>query len=293
MKLHFWFSSVQHFHKTPTLLKLTSASIVVAYYVLAIILVEDYYHINFKPNPTIFSLMGLVLGLLLVFRTNTAYDRWWEGRRMLGELTNQTRALAMKLNAFLPNEDYENRHYFATMIGNYGIAMKEHLRKGVKFEELEMDDHHELEVLQKSIHVPNKIASLIYMKINNLYKNKKFTEEQFLVIDRQMTVFTDVVGACERIKNTPIPFAYTIHLKKFIFFYILILPFALIYDLHYWSIILMVIIFYAFTGLEVIGEEIEDPFGKDMNDLPTDSISINIKKNIFDILLTFPQLQKP
>ena len=106
-----------------------------------------------------------------------------------------------------------------------------------------------------------------------------------MALDKQIEAFTDVVGACERIKNTPIPFSYSVHLKKFLFFYIAILPFALIHDMSYWSIPIMVLVFYAFAGLEVIGEEIEDPFGKDVNDLPTDQISANINANVKEILL--------
>jgi ion channel-forming bestrophin family protein len=120
-------------------------------------------------------------------------------------------------------------------------------------------------------------------RVNDLYKAGAITNEQMLILDKQTEVFTDIVGGCERIKKTPIPFSYRIHLKKFIFLYMLILPFGFIHDMHYWTIIVMVIIFYAFVGLEVIGEEIEDPFGRDENDLPTDQISETIRKNVKEI----------
>ncbi len=280
----FWFSAVPSFFTTKTLKTLALSCCLVGFYTFLVLYIEEnILHIDFKPGSTIFSLLGLVLGLLLVFRTNTAYDRWWEGRRMLGSLVNNTRNFAMKLNAYLDPADRENRVFFARMIGNYGTAMKEHLRSGVIFKELELTEQ-TLSELKKAKHVPNAIAAYMYTRINTLTDEGKLSKEQFLVIDKHLESFTDVVGACERIKNTPIPKSYSTHLKKFLFFYILMLPFGIIHDLEYWSILVMIIVFYAFTGLEIIGEEIEDPFGKDINDLPTDTISLKIKENVHELL---------
>jgi len=282
---NFWFKAVPSFFTTKVLRTLSLSCAVVALYTYGVLYFEySVLHIDFKPSPTIFSLLGLVLGLLLVFRTNTAYDRWWEGRRILGSLTNNSRSFAIKLNAYLAEDDIENRTFFAQMISNYGLAVKEHLRQGVKFEQLELD-HRYLEILKKSDHVPNRIATIICTKITELYRKGLITNEEFLVSDKNLESFTDVVGACERIKNSPIPKSYTIHLKKFLFLYMLMLPFGIIHDLQYWSILVMIVIFYAFAGLEVIGEEIEDPFGKDINDLPTDAISKNIRLNVHEVLL--------
>ncbi|MFN0050015.1 MAG: bestrophin family protein [Cytophagales bacterium] len=281
---NFWFKAVPSFFTTKVLRTLAFSCLIVAVYTFAILYFEqNVLHIDFKPSPTIFSLLGVVLGLLLVFRTNTAYDRWWEGRRMLGNLTNNTRSFAIKLDAYLAKDDLENRLFFAQMIGNYGVAMKEHLRKGVKFKELEIEDSY-LEELKKTQHVPNKIAAFICRRVTELYRKGLITKEEFIVIDKNIESFTDVVGACERIKNTPIPKSYSIHLKKFLFLYMMMLPFGIIHDLQYWSILVMVIVFYAFTGLEIIGEEIEDPFGKDINDLQTDAISKNIRANVHELL---------
>lgn len=281
---NFWFSAVPSFFTTKVLRTLAFSCVIVGVYTYIILFVEEsLLHIDFKPSSTIFSLLGVVLGLLLVFRTNTAYDRWWEGRRMLGNLTNNTRAFAIKLNAFLPSDDKENRSFFAQMIGNYGVALKEHLRNGVIFEELEIDEQN-LSKLKKADHVPNAIASILQARITLLYRNGVFSKEEFLVIDKNIESLTEVVGACERIKNTPIPKSYSTHLKKFLFLYMLMLPFGIIHDLQYWSILVMIIVFYAFAGLETIGEEIEDPFGNDINDLPTDGISARIKLNVHELL---------
>ncbi|MDX2194867.1 MAG: bestrophin family ion channel [Cytophagales bacterium] len=284
----FWFSNVLHYHKTKTWVVLFTSMVFVAIYVAILVYLDQgVFNLHFKPDPFIFSLLGLVLGLLLVFRTNTAYERWWEGRKILGGMVNNLRNLALKLNAYLPDNDLESRVFLANLIGCFPIAMKEHLRQGVKYDELGDLNDKIINDLRMHRHVPNRIASMVIAKVNSLYIQGIISREQMIIIDIHLQNFADTVGACERIKNTPIPFSYSIHLKKFIFFYILMLPFAIVDNLLYWSVPVMVIVFYAFTGLEVIGEEIEDPFGTDQNDLPTDSIAQKIRHNVHEILLSY------
>ncbi|HVK46984.1 MAG TPA: bestrophin family ion channel, partial [Pseudobacter sp.] len=99
----------------------------------------------------------------------------------------------------------------------------------------------------------------------------------------ELQAFTDVCGACERIKNTPIPFSYSVFLKKFIFFYVMTLPVSFVFSLGYIAIPVTAFIFYVLASLEMIAEEIEDPFGSDENDLPTQKIADNIKKHVSEI----------
>ncbi len=241
---------------------------------------------DFKPTSTVFSLLGIVLGLLLVFRTNTAYDRWWEGRRIWGGLVDASRNLALKLNSYIPEQDIETRTFFARMIPNYFFALKEHLRNGVVYEELEELPNDQLfSDLKKHKHVPNRISSLLFSRINKLATDKVITQEQLLTLDKVVDVFANSVGGCERIKNTPMPKSYSKHLDRFVLIYSVILPFGFMHDLGWWSIPTIMIIYFALEGIKTIGEEIEDPFGKDTNDLPTDVISNNIKGNIREILL--------
>jgi putative membrane protein len=122
------------------------------------------------------------------------------------------------------------------------------------------------------------------LKINELYKSGKITGDQLITINNELQTFTDVCGACERIKNTPIPYSYSAFIKKFIFFYIMTLPFGYAFSLGYYSIPVVIFTFYVLASLELIAEEIEDPFGDDANDLPTEKISENIKKHVEEIL---------
>ena len=239
---------------------------------------------DFEGTTTVHSLLGIVLGLFLVFRTNSAYDRWWEGRRLWGGIVNSTRNLAIKLNAYISAEDHEQREWFAGMISNFAFASKEHLRFGVQFDQLQVVEENFTESLKNYKHRPNRIASMMYERINVLYKKNILSGDHLINLDKEMKDLVDLMGACERIKYTPIPYSYTMYIKKFIFTYIVTLPFGFISTFGYFTIATVMFITYILLSVELIAEEIEDPFGKDLNDLPTDELSQKIKENVKEIL---------
>src|SRR5688572_30222500 len=160
-----WFSLIFHAYSgqvmktlTPTLLFMALYSTACCYVIL------DYFKLHesdFQPTIAMHSLLGIVLGLFLVFRTNTAYDRWWEGRKLWGALVNSTRNTALKLHAYLSLENHEDREWFAKMIPNFIFATKESLRNGVQFNELEpvSDTFHD--DLKKYKHKPNRISAMM------------------------------------------------------------------------------------------------------------------------------------
>ena len=280
-----WFAVLFDFHRTKTLRRLVFSMIVVGIYAFAVDFVEsDLLHIDFKPPSYVFSMLGIVLGILLVFRTNTAYDRWWEGRKLLSKLGYNWKNVAIKMNAFLPENDILHRKYFAIMIANHSFSLKESLRGGVIVDELEEAEPGILDNLEKLYHIPNYFLTKVTEKINYLYRQGVLTDMQFLEVTKHIDETSEVVSSCERIRTSPIPFSYSIHLKKFLFAFVLILPFGFIHDLGYWCILIVMLIFYAMVGLDVIAEEIEDPFGQDENDLPFDAICKSLKKNVDEIL---------
>ena len=280
-----WFAVLFDFHKTKTLRRLLFSMLIVGLYAFVVDYVEsDMLHIDFKPPSYVYSMLGIVLGILLVFRTNTAYDRWWEGRKLLSKLGYTWKNVAIKLNAFLPENDVLHRRYFATMIANQSFSLKESLRGGVILDELVESEPGILDNLDRLYHIPNFFLTKICEKINYLYKQGVLTDMQFLEVTKHIDDTSEVVSSCERIRTSPIPFSYAIHLKKFLFAFILILPFGFIHDLGYWCVLIVMLIFYAMVGLDVIGEEIEDPFGQDENDLPFDAICKSLRKNINEIL---------
>lgn len=283
-----WFSLIFHNYSKHVVRTLFPAIVFMAVFTLIFAGVFNFFGIGAEEFPStigMHSLLGIVLGLFLVFRTNSAYDRWWEGRKMWGGLVNSTRNLAIKLNAFISPEDHTTRIWFTKMIGNYVYAMKEHLRRGVQFSELDpVSDDFEAD-LKKYKHKPNRLAGLLYSKVNELYKSGTLTGDQLINLDKELKDFTDLIGACERIKNTPIPYSYSMYVKKFIFIYVITLPFGFLTTYGYFTAIIVMIITFVLLSIELIAEEIEDPFGKDINDLPTDDLAKKIEENVKEILL--------
>jgi ion channel-forming bestrophin family protein len=206
-----WWKFIFYFHKADTFRKLLPAMLGLAVYTAIFAYIEnDVLHYNSIKNPlTIHSLVGFILSLLLVFRTNTAYDRWWEGRRIWGNFTNNSRNLALKLNVFLP-EQHQAKETLRILIGNYVQAVKDHLRGRVHAHTLEQTAFYNDAYYADIKHIPNRIGKAIYQEINKLYKDGIINGEQLIVLNNELSSFADNLGACERIKNTPIPVSYNI-----------------------------------------------------------------------------------
>ena len=284
-----WFTFIFRFHKADTVRKLFPMIVAICVYSgLVAWLVEEVWKLpddsQVKNISVLHSLLGFVISLLLAFRSNSAYDRWWEGRKLWGSLVNNSRNLALRMDALLPEEDRESRAFFRAMIPNYAFALKSHLRGQYQPEELVATGGPESRPLDATRHVPNQLAAALMRKAYALQRQGVLTGEQLLSINPELQSFTDICGACERILKTPIPFSYSVFLKKFIFFYVMTLPFALAFSLGYFVIPAMAFVFYVLASMELIAEEIENPFGVDANDLPTDGISANIRKHIEEIL---------
>lgn len=279
-----WWKLIFAFHRSDTVRFLFPGIVGVAIYTALVAYVEnDIFHASFKNTTVVHSLVGFVLSMLLVFRTNTAYDRWWEGRRLWGSIVNNSRNLALKLQAFLP-EDKEIQNVFKVLIDNYVFAVKEHLRTGVHVKRLEQIGKYDTEFYGQKKHVPNQIMGAIYQEINQLYLGKKLSGDQLILLNEELRSFSDNLGGCERIKRTPIPYAYSLFLKKVIFLYVFTMPIGFVIEFKYWAVPIVALIFYIFASIEVLAEEIEDPFGTDANDLPTDTIYNTIKDNLEEIL---------
>lgn len=245
----------------------------------------EYMHLSqnswVKSIPTLHSLLGFVISMLLVFRTNTAYDRWWEGRKLWGALVNNSRNLAIKIKAI--TDDKSVHQFYRKAIPMYAKVLKMHLR--AEETRLALDESHpEFAWIDTQKHLPNQVAAMLMERSVRLYKESKISGEQLLFLNAELQSFTDICGGCERIKNTPIPYSYSSFIKKFIFVYVLTLPFGYVFTMGYYVIGLTAFVFYVLASLELIAEEIEEPFGADANDLPMDKMASNIEKHIAEIL---------
>ena len=284
-----WFTFIFRFHKADTLRKLSPLIIGIAVYCWIVAFLElNVFQLSknsYVNNITVMhTLLSFVISMLLVFRTNTAYDRWWEGRKLWGSLVNNSRNLAIKLNGMLGHEAESHRSFFKKIIPMYASVLAHHLHAESTRLALDEQEHPELAGLDANRHMPNQVASLMFQRVNRLYEEGKIKGDQLIVLNGELQSFTDIMGACERIKNTPIPFSYSVFIKKFIFFYVMTLPFSFVISLGYLAIPVVAFIFYVLASLELIAEEIEDPFGGDENDLPMTKIASNIKKHVGEIL---------
>ena len=279
-----WISFIFNISKADTFRKLIPMMILIGLYSAVIAYLEIEYWDLPDDSPVknisiMHGMLGFVILLLLAYRTNTAYDRWWEGRKIWGSLINNSRNLSIKLSVIL--QDEKDRTYFRKMIPSYASILHKHLNdtdtSKQLFDDVDLEiDHHK--------HKPNQVVQMLFQKINDLYVSKKITGDQLIILNSEIQSFTEICGACERIKNTPIPYSYSAFIKKFIFIYVLTLPFGYVFNLGYFVIPVVVFIFYVLASLELIAEEIEDPFGKDVNDLPTKKIAESIKKHVEEII---------
>ena len=285
-----WFKFILTFHKEDTFRKLLPMIIAISVYAFGVACFEFLWwriteNSYLKNLSLLHNLLGFVLSLLLVFRTNSAYDRWWEGSIHWSELVNTCRNLAMKMNAILSPDNRSDRLFFLQSIPLFAFKLRDHLRASTDFTPINLNIYHpELAEFDNMKHEPMQILSIMYNRVYALEAEKKINGDQLQSIYVDVEKLNNIYGACERIKNTPIPSAYSIFVKKFVYIYIMTLPFGFIFSLGFYVVPVVAFVYYVLASLEMIAEEIEDPFGDDANDIPTNTIVVTIKQNVEDLL---------
>jgi ion channel-forming bestrophin family protein len=281
-----WFPAIWHFHRSPTAFSLYRRLLWIGLYVIGVTFLELWMvDLKLKDTPTEFlSTMGILLSLLLLFRTNTAYDRFYEGRRAWGTLVNNSRNLAAYLNAVLPSDRTDDRLFYTKMIANFAFSLENHLRNDEKADGLEAAGTDELSELTHYDHVPNGVVAQLQLRTERLYREGIFTDAHLINLSTMLLVFLDVAGICERIKSTPIPFSYSFFIKVFILMYIFVLPFLIIDEYGYLTIPAVLAVSYILVGIEIIGEEIQNPFGVEHNNLPLNQIAQSIRLNVHELM---------
>jgi putative membrane protein len=243
-------------------------------------------------SPGLVSLIpNIVLGLLLVFRTNTAYDRFWEGRKCWGALVNATRNLARQIWITVEVRSWDDREQkiqALRMLVAFSVAMKLHLRQEAVNQELEeLLPPAQYFQLKNMNNPPLEVAFWIGDYLQQQHRRHRLNIHQLNLMQNLLSVMVDMLGGCERILRTPIPLAYAIHLKQLLLLYCLSLPLQVVAGFGWWTGPIVALISFALFGIEEIGIEIENPFGHDPNDLPLDTICATMQRNIED-LITLP-----
>lgn len=234
---------------------------------------------------TVFPLATVLISLLLAFRTNAAYDRWWEGRKLWAAMVNDTRNLAIFLDSSLPRQSAADRRFFADTIAAYATAVQQHLRLGVDRDSLgELDPETRARVAEVE-HVPNILASEVSRRIYLLAKEGVFTGFELVNLKAQVAQLTEIVGGCERIKYTPIPGSYARYERALLTAFLAGLPLGLEPRLGFFAVPMTVLAFLALAGLEILAADIEDPFGRDHADLPTEALAGTIARDVRELLI--------
>jgi putative membrane protein len=189
----------------------------------------------------------------------------------------------MELNALLPREALASRRYFAALISNFPLAVQGTLRNNLRFDKLEATPDI-MERLRNAENVPSTIIAVIMESVEQLRKVEIFDPTHLLNIKHHYLSMMAVNGTCERIKATPIPYSYSFFIKTYITIFILIMPLVLVESSGFWMVPITMIGAYAMIGLEMIGNEIENPFGYDSNDLPITQLSNKIRVSVHDLL---------
>ena len=268
----------------PRILTVTFAAMIVTY-------VELYYNIQaYTLTTTPFLLIGVALGIFLGFRNNVSYDKFWEGRKLWGALVNTSRNLARQvcflIDASHDSEDVQQfREIFVKHVIAYGHALRCHLRNEDPAEEIKhFLSGEDLATVLESTHRPLMILHQLGRDLAVARDRHWLHELNFPFMDAQLNELSNILGGCERIKNTPIPFSYSVLIHRIVASYCLFLPFGLVETTGVLTPIVVLLISYAFFELDAIGDEIENPFGLQPNDLPLTAISRNIEINLLELI---------
>jgi len=277
---------------------------------------ELYFKVEaYSLTVTPFTLIGVALAIFLGFRNNAAYDRYWEGRKLWGQMVNSARSFAREVlmlitspsesspSESLPSEREDpetpvrqlQEDLIRRMIA-YVHALRHHLRGSAPFEELaRFLPGEEVALLQAEKNVPVAILLEIGLRLKRARRDGRLTDFQLATLERTLTTITDVQGGCERIKSTPIPFAYTVLTHRTVASYCFFLPFGLIKTVGWLTPAVVLLISYAFFGLDEIGDVVEQPFGTEPQDLPLTTLCRTIEVNLLQAIEAdgIPELLQP
>jgi ion channel-forming bestrophin family protein len=253
----------------------------------------------FKDSKVVQNLVigfNIVLSLLLVFRTNTAHDRFWEGRKLWGSMVNTSRNLARDIWLMVEQHDPQDRldkEASVLLVASFPVAMKLHLRREAMNSELEpLMSPMQYQKLHGVNHAPLEISYWIGDYLQYQYERQQLNVFQLTALHKLVDDLVDILGGCERILKTPVPLIYTITLNALLWMYFAILPFQLVGGLTWWTGPALASMSFLYLTINEVGAEIEEPFGHDPNDLPLDAICNTILRNLHDLIQQSPSAMR-
>ncbi|WP_343643556.1 bestrophin family ion channel [Chryseobacterium sp.] len=237
-------------------------------------------------NPTIFTLIGLALAIFMGFCNSASYDRFWEGRKLWGLLVIETRSLTRQILSLVNDsspEAKEEKEKIIKLISAFAWSLNFQLRDKSGTEHLErLLSSEQLEKVKNKKFIPNSILGFIADWLSEQNKKGNIDTIVMTSMDHQLNQFSTISGGCERIYNTPLPFAYSVLLHRTVYLYCFWLPFGLVDTLGWMMPLIVLLISYTFIALDAIIQEIGEPFGEEENDLALNSICRTIEFSIFE-----------
>jgi putative membrane protein len=244
---------------------------------LGVAAVELHARAQLALSPIAHTMIGAALGLLLVFRTNASYDRYWEGRRLLGSMIVRARDIARQLAAYLPGDAHrETRHHVRRWVEAFYRLAAQDLRGERAIDRVEAVIESERAAFEASPARPQLALAWASAELARLAKEGALPELRLRSFDANFNGLIEALTGCERILRTPVPFAYAQHIKTFVALFCFTAPFTMSDAMGWLTPIASGLLAFALIGIDEIGVEIEDPFGTDANDLPVDGLGDRI-----------------
>ncbi|SEI19953.1 bestrophin family protein [Pseudomonas asplenii] len=243
----------------------------------AVIVLVETAHPEFfsKVNATPFTLLGLSLSIFMSFRNNACYDRWWEGRKQLGQMIIDIRSLIRESQVL---GDGPQRTALLRELCGFAHGLIARLRQE--------DECQAIRPWQQDTPSPghpnatDQVLQRIGIRCQDMVKQGLISEWRYTLFSSLLLSLSQVQASCERIKQTPLPFPYNLLLHRTIYLFCILLPFAMAEPLGWLTPIFTAIVSYTFLGLDEIGDDLEDPFGFDENDLPCSAILRTVEREV-------------
>jgi len=271
--------------------KIGKEILIVAVYATLITILYSNFHVTRISIPiAVPTILGTVISLLLAFKSNQAYDRWWEARTLWGAVVNDTRSLTRQLLTFVDNPyEADDEKAFCERVARRQIAwchaLSRHLRKQNPLEGLErLISREDLNYIKNYSNIPLALLELQGSDLRSAFKLGWINEYQQVQMDKTLTAFSNQMGGCERIKNTIFPVTYSVYIHFSIILFVLLLPFGLIEFFSFATIPLVIAIACSFFLIEKMAIHLQDPFENKPTDTPTTSICMTIERDVKQML---------
>ncbi|MBS0266017.1 MAG: hypothetical protein JSS02_29060 [Planctomycetes bacterium] len=250
---------------------------------------EVTHELDFHLAVAPYEVAGAILGLFLVLRTNAGYDRWWEARKLWGGIVNQSRNLVISGLTYGP-DDPAWRSTFVRWAAAFPHVARRSLRGERELPEIaRLLGRDEAQRIANADHMPGFVALQLARLLREGFGRDNLNALTLLQVDRERAALIDHIGGCERILKSPLPRAYAIKIRRFILFFLLALPFALLDKVGWLTPLVTMFVAYPIMALDQIGFELQQPFSvRRVGHLPLDQITQTIEQNLLQLLKQWP-----